>query len=176
LAAVEVTRGAVKIMNPTEEPRLFVFAHLNIAFFFHEAGRHAEAMEALTEASEQARSFPDAYTQVRITWLEGKLAAALGDLDRAEKTFLEVRENLIARRQRYDAAMVSLDLALLYLRQNRTADLMTIAEEMHALFTAEEVLREALAALLVFQEAARKEQLTAEAVQKFLAVLKRLRT
>lgn len=176
LAAVEVTRGAVKIMNPTEEPRLFVFAHLNIALFLHEAGRHAEAMEALTEASEQARSFPDAYTQVRITWLEGKLAAALGDLDRAEKTFLEVRENLIARRQRYDAAMVSLDLALLYLRQNRTADLMTIAEEMHALFTAEEVLREALAALLVFQEAARKEQLTAEAVQKFLAVLKRLRT
>ena len=135
-----------------------------------------EAVEALTEAREQAGSFPDAYTQVRITWLEGKLAAALGDLDRAEKTFLEVREDLIARSQRYDAAMVSLDLALLYLRQNRTADLLTIAEEMHALFAAEEVPREALAALLVFQEAARKEQLTAEAVQKFLTVLKRLRS
>lgn len=176
MTAVEVTRGALKIMNRTQEPRLFVFAHLNIALFLHEAGRHAEAVEALAEAREQARAFPDAYTQVRITWLEGKLAAALDDLEGAEKTFLEVREDLIARGQRYDAAMVSLDLASLYLRQNRTADLMTIAEEMHALFTAEEVHREALAALLVFQEAARKEQLTAEAVQRFLAVLKRLRS
>lgn len=176
LTAVEVTRGALKIMDPLQEPRLFVFAHLNIALFLHEAGRHTEAVEALADARERARSFPDAYTQVRITWLEGKLAAALGDLDRAEKTFLEVREGLIARGQRYDAAMVSLDLSLLYLRQNRTADLRIIAEEMHALFTAEEVHREAFAALLVFQEAARKEQLTAEAVQRFLAVLKRLRS
>lgn len=54
----------------------------------------------------------------------------------------------------------------------RGAVLVRLAEEMHALFTAEEVHREALAALLVFEEAARKEQLTAEAIRKLAALLK----
>ncbi len=36
----------------------------------------------------------------------------------------------------YDAALVSLDLALLYLRQNRTAAVKELAEEMREIFAA----------------------------------------
>ncbi|HEX2644390.1 MAG TPA: hypothetical protein VHU81_15445, partial [Thermoanaerobaculia bacterium] len=90
----------------------------------------------------------------------------------AERLFLAVREEFLIHRQGYDAAMVSLDLALVYLEQGRTGELLRLAEEMHALFTAEEVHREALAALLVFEEAARKEQITAEAIRKLAMLLK----
>lgn len=173
--AVEMTHAALEVMDAEAEPRLHVYAHLNIALFLHEAGRHSEAAEALAEAKERSQRFPDAYTQIRIQWLEGRLAATSGDLAEAERIFLAVREDLVLRNQRYDAAMVSMDLALLYLRQDRTGELMRIAEEMHTLFSVEEVHREAMASLLVFQEAARKEELTVEVIQRFATVLKKLR-
>ena len=62
--------------------------------------------------------------------------------------------------------MVSLDLALLYLRQERNAEICRLAEEMFPLFEAQDVHREALAALRLFQEAARREEVTAEMVQE----------
>jgi len=61
----------------------------------------------------------------------------------------------------YDAAMTSLDLALLYLMEGRTGEVRRVAAEMHTLFDAQEIHREAAAALLLFQEAAERESLTA---------------
>ncbi|HEX2224141.1 MAG TPA: hypothetical protein VHN15_08035 [Thermoanaerobaculia bacterium] len=173
--AIEVTRAAIEVIHPEAEPRLHVFAHLNIALFLHEAGRHSEAVEALAEAKELSQQFPDAYTQIRIQWLEGRLAVAAGNWGQAEAAFLAVCEDFLLRDLRYDAALVSMDLALLYLRQHRTSEILRIAEEMHVLFSAEEVHREALAALIVFHEAARNEQVTVEVIQRLSAVLKRLR-
>jgi hypothetical protein len=69
--------------------------------------------------------------------------------------------------------MVSLDLALIYQQQDRTGELMRLAEEMHVLFSAEEVHREALAALLMFEEAARKVQVTAETIRRVAGSLRR---
>ena len=48
----------------------------------------------------------------------------------------------------YDAAIVSMDLALLYLRQRRTAELKTLAKEMLPIFRSQDVHREAVAALV----------------------------
>ncbi|HEY4562815.1 MAG TPA: hypothetical protein VIJ36_07535, partial [Thermoanaerobaculia bacterium] len=50
-----------------------------------------------------------------------------------------------------------------------------IAAEMHTLFDAQEIHREAAAALLLFQEAAEREALTAEWVEDLTAYLKRAR-
>jgi hypothetical protein len=69
----------------------------------------------------------------------------------------------------YDAAMVSLDLALLYLREGRSEDVKALAEEMLPIFQAQDVHREALAALLLFQDAARRDELTVAAVTDLAA-------
>jgi hypothetical protein len=66
-------------------------------------------------------------------------------------------------------------LSLVYFRQSRTAELRALAEEMHAVFASEDVHREAVAALLLFQEAARCEAVTAELVEEISAYLKRAR-
>jgi len=50
-----------------------------------------------------------------------------------------------------------------------------VAEEMYPLFEAEDIHPEAAAALLLFQEAARQEVVTAERVEELLAYLKRAR-
>jgi hypothetical protein len=73
----------------------------------------------------------------------------------------------------YDAAMVSLDLAILYLKEDRVADVQRLAEEMLPIFQAQDVHREDLAALRLFQEAAQRQELTVEKVRELAAWLRR---
>ena len=84
---------------------------------------------------------------------------------------LETREGFIREGNGYDAAMASLDLALLYLKDGRTADVRRLAEEMATLFEAQDVHREALAAVVLFREAARREEVTAALVGEVRRVL-----
>jgi hypothetical protein len=72
-------------------------------------------------------------------------------------------------------AMVSLDLALLYLREGRASELRAIAEETHRIFVSEGVHREALSAIVLFQEAVRQDQVTAEYIREVASYLKRAR-
>lgn len=73
--------------------------------------------------------------------------------------------------------MVSIeDLALLYLREGRAADVKRLAEEIHPIFQAQDVHREALAALRLFQDAARQEQLTVKVLREYVRYLKEART
>ena len=75
----------------------------------------------------------------------------------------------------YDAAMVSLDLALLYLQDGRTGEVRRVAEEMVTIFSAQDIHREATAALLLFQDAARREAVTAEMVREVAGALEAAR-
>ena len=96
--------------------------------------------------------------------------------DAAEKAFLEARDGFIAEGIGYDAAMVTVeDLALLYLREGRTADVKRLAEEILPIFQSQDVHREAVAALRLFQEAARQEQLTIQAVRDYVRYLRKAR-
>lgn len=173
--SVETLRDALTMIDPRVDRRLLMSARFNLAVCLCEAGHYSEATETLAENRDLFQEFPEPFLQLRIAWLEARIAAGSGHPEVAEKGFLAVREEMAQRGQGYDAAMVSLDLALIYLEQGRTGELLRIAEEMHALFRAEEVHREALAALLVFEEAARKEQLSSEAIQSLNALLKRVR-
>jgi hypothetical protein len=53
-------------------------------------------------------------------------------------------------------------------KQGSVRELKTLAEEMYAVFESQDIHREALAALLLFQQAAREERLTVERVEGFI--------
>ncbi|HXO28330.1 MAG TPA: hypothetical protein VOA80_13360, partial [Thermoanaerobaculia bacterium] len=72
------------------------------------------------------------------------------------------RERYLAEEIPYDAASVSLELAILYAEQKRTAELKQLAAEMVAIFTAWKIHREALAALMFLKQAVDTEQLTVQ--------------
>jgi hypothetical protein len=107
--------------------------------------------------------------------VEGKIAAGFGHLARAEEAFLAVRQGFLEEGNGYDTSMVSLDLALVYAKQGRAGELKQL-EEMYSVFESQEIHREALAALLLFQQAAREEQLTVERVEGFIRYFKKART
>jgi hypothetical protein len=144
-----------------------------LAFYLVSAGRLDEAADHLEADEPLYRRFPEPWAQLRLLWLQGDIAAGKGDLTAAEQAYLETREGFIAYRMGYDAAMVSLDLAILYLRGDRWADVQQLAEEMISIFQAQDVDREALAALRLFQEAARRQELTVEKVRELAIWLRR---
>ena len=75
----------------------------------------------------------------------------------------------------YDAALVSLELSALYLEQGRTAEVRTLASEMAWVFKAQGVHREALAALGLFCQAAKADNLSVELARRLVSYLGRAR-
>ena len=73
------------------------------------------------------------------------------------------------------SALVSLDLAAVYAAQGRTSEMRRLAEQMFPIFESRDVHREALAALVVFREAAQAEQATLALVQEIGAYLRQAR-
>lgn len=176
-SAIETTTAALRGLQGSSEPRLYLCARFNLARCLAEDGQYQDATDLLAADEDLYREFPEAWTQLRLAWLQGKIAAGLGRSEEAEKIFLEVRDGFIAQGIGYDAAMVSIeDLALLYLREGRVADVKRLAEEIYPIFEAQDVHREAIAALRLFQEAAREEQLTVKAVREYVRYLKEART
>jgi hypothetical protein len=110
-----------------------------------------------------------------VLWFEGNLARAEGHDEEAESALRACREGFARRGIGYDAALVSLDLAVLFLEARRTAEVKALAEEMFPLFQAQDIHREAAAALLLFIEAARAEEASLAFVRELAAYLQAAR-
>ncbi len=108
---------------------------------------------------------------VRLRWLEGRIAAGLGRRDEALTALSRVREEFVSREIAYDAALVSLELANLYLEEGRKAEVRNLARQMMWIFHAQGVPREALAALRLFCEAAEREAVTLDLARRLAQYL-----
>ena len=73
----------------------------------------------------------------------------------------------------YDTALVSLELALLYAEQGRTAELKGLAAEMLPVFASRHIHREALASLAFFRQAVEAEQADVATVARVVDFLRR---
>lgn len=164
---------AIELIDPEEEPRLLICARHNLIDYLAESDRHLEAQRHYREARPLYRSFPDAWTQNRRKWVKGKISRGLGQLEQAESLFLAARKGFIEEGIPFDTALVSLDLAILYARQGRTADLKRLAEEMVPIFSSLHIHREALAALAYLKQAAEAEQATLELVTRVASYLRK---
>lgn len=174
--AIEVTRAALDELSDEREPRLYMNGRYNLALFLVESGEPGQAAEVLDADSDLYKRYPEPWVQLRLIGLRGKIAQARGDFAAAEAAFVRMRDGFLEEGHGYDAAVVSMDLALLYLRQGRTAELKTLAREMLPIFRSQDVHREAVAALVLFQEAVREEQITAAFVRELAAYLDAART
>jgi tetratricopeptide (TPR) repeat protein len=173
---IETVRSALGLLRPGSDLLLHVAGHYNLTVYLIRSGRSEEAAELFEADQALYEQVRETWLELRLTWLRGDIAAASGDFARAEQAYLEVRSVCIGHGIGYDAAMVSLDLAILYLKEGRMADVRRVAEEMLPIFQAQDVHREALAALRLFQEAARQQELTIEKTLEVAAYLRETRT
>lgn len=162
--AMEVISSAIGLLDPETEPNLYLLARFELAYSLHTAGRHREAQDHLDSDADRYQACDDPQILLHRRWLGAKIASELGEAERAESELRAVREAFSQRP--LDQAHISLDLALLYLRQGRLGDVKQVATEAVSLFETQGVHREALAALMLFKEAAEAEQLTIDSVRK----------
>lgn len=114
---------------------------------------------------------PGRMKQLRRKWLEGRLAAGLGEDLRAEVLLVEVAHGLSRDGKHYEAALAKLDLSLLLGRQGRVREVRRLVEEMLATFRAYRLESDAIAAFLALRGALREREfprLLVKQVQVFL--------
>lgn len=173
--SVELLCEVMSQLDAEKEPRLFLCARFNLLSTFIVAGRLAEAESLLPEVRRLVDAEHNPLDLVRLAWAEGRIALGLGRLGAAEAAFREVQREFFARGMGYDAALVSLDLAILYAQEGCTAEIKQLASEILPVFESREVHREAMAALLMFQQAAEEETLTLELARQLADFLQRER-
>jgi len=169
-----LTEGLAKV-DPETDPRLVIVAQHNLTLFLAEGGRYREAMRLLESARPLYHQVGDQMSLLRLRWVEGKIASALGHFNEAEELLRGVQAELIERELGYDAALLSLDLATIYASQGRSAEMRRLAEEMIPIFKSRDIHREAIAALFVFQKAAEMERVTLGLIRDVTSYLKESR-
>lgn len=174
--AVALLERAEALLDPAEEPELVLHIRHARVIWLNDAGRSQEAatLYARLRPDYQDR-FRDFLSRQRLDWLGARVLWSRGDTERAERELLEVRRRFEERDEAYDFALVTLDLAILYLEQRRTAEVRRLAEEMLPIFTSRRIHQHALAALVLFQRAADAETATVALVRDLTNFLDRAR-
>jgi tetratricopeptide (TPR) repeat protein len=172
---MKLLRRALDLIDPQADPRVFLAARHNLIMALHESGRIREAFALLYHTRPLYLQAGDRMNLLKLRWLEGFVAFGLKRIEQAEAAFREVRDCFRDLGLDYDAALASLDLAGVYILQGRSTDVNRIAEETLATFQSYNTHREAIAALLVFSNAARMNQAGLDLVREVSNLLKRTR-
>lgn len=158
--SLSVAERALFLTDRKNDPRLFFLASWARLQGLVESGRLAEAQARLEPVRRLVREHARPLEKLRWHWYEGRIAGVEGRLGDAEEIFRTVRERYLSLANGYNAALATLDLAAVYLRQRRDAEIKQLAAEMLPIFESRDVRREALAALLLFRHAAEAEVMT----------------
>jgi tetratricopeptide (TPR) repeat protein len=151
--AIPLLHEALRRIDGESEPKALLGARHELADSLAAAGRLMEARGILSRARLLYRRFPDGWTQSHLRWLRGRIALGFAQRAEAEAELLGARSGFLALGSRYEAAMVLLDLAPLYARQERTAELKSLATEAAGAFAACGAVREIRAAMVFHRQA-----------------------
>jgi len=174
------TKGALEALNEAEP---FVEAardfHLLFTLRFNKAdvlsrlGKWNTAAKLLPWVRETAIERGNELELIRLGWLQAKVEAGQGRNEDAMSRLEQVSEDFTAHKLPYEAALSSLDLAILWLKAGRNGAVAQLAVAMKWIFDDKGMDEAALEALALFCEAARQETATVEQAQRVIADLEK---
>jgi tetratricopeptide (TPR) repeat protein len=173
--AVEALLQAEPLLELKGDERLLYMLRFNLAVIFCQLGRYSETAKLLQQVRDIVTERGDETELVRVTWLEGRIAAGLGRLEEGRRLLSGARREFAARKMGYDVVLALLEEAALLLEADRTAEVRALTSCLAEVFESKGVHREALAALKLFQEAAERDEATAELARRVLGYLFRAR-
>lgn len=172
LAEAAVTLDqAMPLLRESGDARLLFGGEFNLTSVLCRLGRHHEAASHLPDLRSIAVTLDNRLDLLRVDWLAGRVAAGLGHADEACAVLQGVLAAFAKLDLSYDAAHAGLDLAILHLEAGRTAEVRALAKDMAWIFAAQDIEREALAALRLFCDAAKRDRATADQARTVLATL-----
>jgi transcriptional regulator with XRE-family HTH domain len=159
--ALQALQQAEALVDTVSDLRLRFGIYFNRLVNLCHVDRYGEAQALLPKVRELALELNNELDLVRVLWLEGRVASGLAQREQAVPSLEQVRRYFSSNRIAYDAALASLEVAVLYLEEDRSVEVKRIAEEILWVFKDQRVHQQALAALRLFCEAAKKEEATA---------------
>jgi tetratricopeptide (TPR) repeat protein len=166
---------AASCLTGAEDPRLVLALRHNLVDALSKAGNFSEAKELLPEVKRLAAVAGTDLDHARVQWVEGRIAAGLGNSEQGVSLLLKARGVLMSEGIALDAALVTLELASLYLSGGRMGTVKDLARNLATLFQAQALPRETLAALQLFRQAAEAEQVTTDLIDRLLSYLRKAR-
>jgi len=174
LEGIHYLLQGLNTIDRVQEPKLAFQALHNIVLLRVELGEYEEASRYLERMQPLYDRYLSDVERLKLRWVEGKIAAGLGRLKEAEAAFLEASRDFDRAGLGYRAALVSLDLVAVWLRQSRTSEIRHRVAELLSTFRAIGVEREALAGILLLRDAVECEQTTFELLQLIATSLGKL--
>lgn len=158
--AVMLLLEALPILAESGDPKSPLLALHNLMGRMVDLGRFTFAEEMLRTLRPHLESFFGETDRLKLSWVEGKIAAGLKRWSIAEHRYRSLRNSFAAVGMPYYVALVTLDYGALLLRLGRTRELRPLVDEMIATFLGLGIQREALASVLLLQKAVAAERAT----------------
>ncbi|HEV7505111.1 MAG TPA: hypothetical protein VGS07_09385 [Thermoanaerobaculia bacterium] len=155
--AVMVILQALRLIVPDpESPRLLLLSGINALAVNLAGAGEFEAARAVLARSRRLYRRSGKLNQYRLCWLEGKIEEGVGKSGAAEAKFNTARLAFARVGKHFDAALVSLDLGLVYARQERHNELIWLVDDMVRTFRALKIARELIASLILLRKSCEK--------------------
>ncbi len=146
--------------GPAREPVLWATALFNILTGLTDLGQHDAAEKFYRPLAPLIERHVQADDRIRLLWLSGRIDLGTGRYHKAELSLRTARRQFEAFDLPFLAALAALDLCQVWLHTRRTGEVRAAVEEILLQFTTRGIAREALAALLLLEQAARQERAT----------------
>ena len=163
--ALETTDRALGLLDLERDGRLRFAAEFNRVFWLNDSGMHEEARAALPRIAELVERHGGRSDRIRLAWLEARIVAREGDLERAVELYRDVLAQCLELEVLYDSATVAFELAILLLELGRAAEVLPLAETVARVFATQGAAPEAGAAVLLAADALRRGAAAQEALR-----------
>jgi len=155
-AVMVILQALRQIIPDPESPRPLLLSGINALAVNLAGAGEFEAARAVLASSRRLYRRSGKLNQYRLCWLEGKIEEGLGKSGSAEAKFNTARLAFARVGKHYDAALVSLDLGLVYARQERHTELIWLVDDMVRTFRALKIARELIASLTLLRKSCEK--------------------
>jgi len=164
--ALEDLASARELLSEVDAPYLELIVYQDLAGIYALTGEHERARASIVEARRRCQSVGTRFNVYQLDWIEGQISRNTGNLREAHDRFEEARAGFLQQHCTLHHAAVCLDLASLYLDQNRYPEASRLATEAFVLFESYQVERETLGALELLREALLAGHVTDRAISR----------
>ena len=165
-------RNGLDLVDRERDLELACSLTLSLIYALLDCGEALEASRLLLRSGLRKAFADEPLKLLKLRNIEGLILAGRGDARKAERVFHEVRAAFTAHQQHYDAALVSFELATLWQKEGRYAEIERIAKEAHETFERLGV-SDATKAAMVLRACAKYHQVSEETVTHLKRVVAR---
>ncbi|MEM7050812.1 MAG: tetratricopeptide repeat protein [Acidobacteriota bacterium] len=173
--AISTVWKALEQIGPNGDLKALLSGIHNLAFMLSRTGALDEAIGLIDRARPIYRVGAGETDRLRLDWTEAKIYRDLSQFQDSERILLRVRERFVEEEFLHDAALVSLDLAELFVHQGRVGDLQELAREMFSVFSSLGIAPEALTALAMLRQSVAHGAETLAQIQQIAGAIEQAR-